>query len=64
MARKSTTTAPHGAPDQDSVLKHPDMSVWVIWAVLILVMIAVVPIAIRNQDMVRAFMRMCGFDID
>ena len=42
---------------------HVDRSVWLIWAGIMLVAIAVLPFAVRNQDMVRAIARMCGFDI-
>ena len=49
------------APPQDN--PHVDRSVWLIWASIMLVAIAVLPFAVRNQDMVRAIARMCGFDI-
>ena len=38
------------------------MSVWVIWAVIMILAIAVLPFAVRNQDVVRAIAHMCGFD--
>ena len=40
-----------------------DMSVWVIWGVIMILAIAVLPFAVRNQDVVRAIAQMCGFDI-
>ena len=52
--------------DQAASQDHPhvDRSVWLIWAGIMLVAIAVLPFAVRNQDVVRAIARMCGFDID
>ena len=38
------------------------MSVWVIWGVIMILAIAVLPFAVRNQDVVRAIAHMCGFD--
>ena len=40
-----------------------DMSVWIIWAVIMLLAIAVLPFAVRSQDVVRALAAMCGFDL-
>ena len=40
-----------------------DLSVWVIWGVIMLVAVAVLPFAVRSQDVVRAIANMCGFDI-
>ena len=40
-----------------------DMSVWVIWGVIMILAIAVLPFAVRNQDVVRAIAHMCGFDL-
>lgn len=42
---------------------NADRSVWLIWAGIMLVTIAILPFAVRNQDMVWAIARMCGFDI-
>ena len=39
-----------------------DMSVWVIWGVIMILAIAVLPFAVRNQDVVRAIAHMCGFN--
>ena len=39
-----------------------DMSVWVIWGVIMILAIAVLPFAVRSQDVVRAIAHMCGFD--
>ena len=43
--------------------RHADLSVWLVWAVLMLVAIAILPFAVRNQDVVGAIARMCGFDL-
>ena len=44
--------------------RHPaDMSVWIIWGVIMILAIAVLPFAVRSQDVVRAIAHMCGFDI-
>lgn len=48
-----------GAP----AVQSADMSVWVIWAVIMLVAVAVLPFAVRSQDVVRAIANMCGFDL-
>ena len=52
------------AADTVFVSRYPaDMSVWVIWGVIMILAIAVLPFAVRNQDVVRAIAHMCGFDI-
>ncbi len=38
------------------------MSVWIILLVIMIMSIAVLPFAVRNQDVVRAIAHMCGFD--
>ena len=40
-----------------------DLSVWLIWAVIMLLAIAALPFAVRSQDVVRAIARMCGFEL-
>ena len=51
------------ATDTVSESRYPaDMSVWVIWGVIMILAIAVLPFAVRNQDVVRAIAHMCGFD--
>ena len=51
------------AADTVSESRYPaDMSVWVIWGVIMILAIAVLPFAVRNQDVVRAIADMCGFD--
>ena len=50
--------------DTGSESRYPaDMSVWVIWGVIMIMAIAVLPFAVRNQDVVRAIAHMCGFDL-
>ena len=39
-----------------------DVAVWVIWGVIMILAIAVLPFAVRNQDVVRAIAHMCGFN--
>lgn len=46
-----------------STHQSADLSVWVIWGVIMLLAVAVLPFAVRNQDVVRAIANMCGFDI-
>jgi len=49
--------------DTVSESRYPaDMSVWVIWGVIMILAIAVLPFAVRNQHVVRAIAHMCGFD--
>lgn len=43
--------------------RSADLSVWLIWAVIMLLAIAVLPFAVRSQDVVRAIAQMCGFDL-
>ena len=51
------------AADMVSESRYPaDMSVWVIWGVSMILAIAVLPFAVRNQDVVRAIAHMCGFN--
>jgi hypothetical protein len=40
------------------------VSVWLIWAAVMLVAIAILPFAARSQDVVRAIATMCGFRLD
>ena len=52
------------AADTVSESRYPaDMSVWVIWGVIMMLAIAVLPFAVRSQDVVRAIAHLCGFDI-
>ena len=49
--------------DTVSESRYPaDMSVWVIWSVIMILAIAVLPFTVRNQDVVRAIAHMCGLD--
>ena len=41
-----------------------DLSVWMIWAVVMLAAIAIFPFAARSQDVVRAIATLCGFRLD
>ena len=51
------------AADTVSESRYPaDMSVWVIWGVIMILAITVLPFAVRSQDVVRAIAYMCGFD--
>ena len=59
----SKDTQGAGAADMVSESRYPaDMSVWIIWGVIMIMAIAVLPFAVRNQDVVRAIAHMCGFD--
>ena len=59
----SNDTQGTDAADTVSKSRYPaDMSVWVIWGVIMILAIAVLPFAVRNQDVVRAIAHMCGFD--
>lgn len=40
-----------------------DRSVWLIWGVIMLAAVAVLPFAVRSQDVVRVIATMCGFDL-
>ena len=41
-----------------------DLSVWLIWAAVMLAAIVVLPFAARSQDVVRAIANMCGFALE
>ena len=59
----SKDTQGTNAANTVSESRYPaDMSVWVIWGVIMILAIAVLPFAVRNQDVVRAIAHMCGFD--
>jgi hypothetical protein len=57
-------------PDGASVTKTEppsrpaDLSVWLIWATVVLMAVAVLPFAVRSQDVVRAIANMCGFALE
>ena len=57
---------PDAAPaaETEPATRPADLSVWLIWAVVMLVAIAVLPFAARSQDVVRAIANMCGFTLD
>ena len=66
----SQTTSESGVPtkvDQDnaplSANTRADISVWMIWAVVMLCAVAALPFAVRSQDVVRAIASMCGIDL-
>ena len=60
----SGQSSPDGDNGEISPPRHADLSAWLIWAVLMLIAIAILPFAVRNQDVVRAIARMCGFDLE
>ena len=60
----SGQTTPSGDDGETSPPQHADLSAWLIWAVLMLIAIAILPFAVRNQDVVRAIARMCGLDLE
>ncbi len=43
---------------------HADLSAWLVWALIMLVAIAILPFAVRNQELAKAIARMCGFNLD
>ena len=60
----SKDTQDTNAADTVSESRYPaNMSVWVIWGVIMILAIAVLPFAVRNQDVVRAIAHMCGFGV-
>ena len=60
----SSQSPQDGDNGETSSPQHADLSAWLIWAVLMLIAIAILPFAVRNQDVVRAIARMCGFDLE
>jgi len=57
------TGAESGAGSGTGAGGSADLSVWLIWAVIMLLAIAALPFAVRSQDVVRAIARMCGFEL-
>ncbi len=62
--KSSGRSSPADDNGETSLLQHADLSSWMVWAVLMLISIAILPFAVRNQDVVRAIARMCGFDLE
>lgn len=53
-----------GAPDAAAGEgRSADLSVWMIWAVVMLLAVAALPFVVRSQDVVRALAQLCGFDL-
>jgi hypothetical protein len=44
--------------------RHADLSAWVIWAVLVVIAVAILPFAVRNSEIVRQLATMCGFTLN
>ena len=63
MAEDSKTATGEGTTAGSKTDQSADMSVWLIWGVIMLVAVAVLPFAVRSQDVVRAIATMCGFDL-
>ena len=66
----SQTTSESGVPTKVDQHNAPlsadtraDISVWMIWAVVMLCAVAALPFAVRSQDVVRAIASMCGIDL-
>ena len=57
---------PAGAPATEPrpITRRADLSVWLIWAAVMLVAIAVLPFAARSKDVARAIANLCGFTLD
>ena len=43
---------------------HADQSAWIIWAVLVVIAVAILPFAVRNSEIVRQLAAMCGFTLN
>ena len=43
--------------------RHPDRSAWLIWAIMVLIAVAILPFAVRNSEIIRQIAAMCGFTI-
>ena len=52
------------AADPVSEIRYSaDLSLWVIWGVIMFLAITVLPFVVRSHDVVRAIANMCGFDL-
>ena len=40
-----------------------DQSAWAIWGVLVVIAVAILPLVVRNSEIVRHIAAMCGFTI-
>ena len=63
MAEDSKTATGEDTTAGPKTDQSADMSVWLIWGVIMLAAVAVLPFAVRSQDVVRAIATMCGFDL-
>jgi len=43
--------------------RHADRSAWLIWAIMVVVAVAILPFAARHSEIVRHIAAMCGFTI-
>ena len=43
---------------------HADRAVWFVWSGLVLLAVAILPFAVRNSEMVRQIVAMCGFTVN
>ena len=62
MTGSKDTQGPDAADTVSESHYSADLSVWVIWGVIMILAIAVLPFTVRNQDVVRAIAHMCGLD--
>ncbi len=60
----SEQTSPEKSVTETPPRRHADLSAWIVWAILMLTAIAILPFAVRNQEVVRAIARMCGFSFE
>ena len=51
--------------NNDQKLVRPaDRSVWLIWLGMVLLAVAILPFAVRNSEIVRQIVAMCGFTLN
>jgi hypothetical protein len=51
--------------NNDQKLVRPaDRSVWLIWLGMVLLAVAILPFAVRNNEIVRQIAAMCGFTLN
>ena len=43
--------------------RYSDQYAWVIWAVLVVIAVAILPLVVRNNEIVRHIAAMCGVTI-
>ena len=50
--------------NNQKLVRPADRSVWLIWLGMVLLAVAILPFAVRNSEIVRQIVAMCGFTLN